>query len=119
MEISAKEYSVNYDAPTATICWQGSMRLSGKEYEPIEQLLDKVNAFQLSKITLDLRQLKALNSSGLTMLGKFVLAVNEKKNTQLLVQASKKIAWQKRSVENFRRLMQNLQVEWEQAVICN
>jgi hypothetical protein len=119
MEISAKEYSVNYDAQTATICWQGFMRLSRDEYEPIEQLLDKVITFKLSKITLDLRKLKAINSSGITMLGKFVLAVNEKKTTQLLVKASKQIAWQKRSVENFRRLMQDLPVEWETAVICS
>ncbi|OQY53006.1 MAG: hypothetical protein DRR08_24655 [Candidatus Parabeggiatoa sp. nov. 2] len=114
MEITTKEYSVKYDAQTATIHWQGAMRLSDKEYEPIKQLLNKVAALELPQITLDLRKLQALNSSGITTLGKFILSLNDKKTTQLLIQASKKIAWQKRSVVNFKRLMRrHLQVEWE------
>jgi hypothetical protein len=113
MEIATKDCNVKYDAQTATIHWEGPMRLSDKEYEPIEQLLNKVAALELPQVTVDLRKLQALNSSGITTLGKFILSLNEKKTTELLIQATKKIAWQRRSVQNFRRLMRHLQVEWE------
>jgi hypothetical protein len=114
MEITTKDYSVKYDAQTATIHWEGFMRLNSNEFEPIEQLLHQVaTTLESPRMTVDLRKLQAINSSGITMLGKFVLTINEKKTTQLLIQASEQIAWQKRSVENFKRLMPHLQIERE------
>ncbi|RKZ78641.1 MAG: hypothetical protein DRR19_26100 [Candidatus Parabeggiatoa sp. nov. 1] len=113
MEITTKDYSVKYDAQTATIHWEGFMRLNSHEFEPIEQLLHQVATLELPQITVDLRKLQAINSSGITMLGKFVLTLDYKKITQLLIQASEQIAWQKRSVANFKRLMPNLQIERE------
>ncbi len=113
MEITTEEYTIKYDAESATISWHGIMRLNGKEYDPITQLLNQVVALEPPQITLNLRELKALNSSGITMLGKFVFAVSKKKTIQLLMQGAQEIAWQSKSVKNFRRLMPQLQLEWE------
>ncbi len=111
--ITTATYEIKYDVETATVHCQGIMRLSDKEYAAIMQLLNEVAALELSQITLDLRKLKVLNSSGVTMLGVFVDSVNEKKNTRLIMQCSKQVAWQKRTVKNFQLLMPGLQFEWE------
>ncbi|MEN8216931.1 MAG: hypothetical protein ABFS56_11285 [Pseudomonadota bacterium] len=113
MEITTEQYSIKYDAETAAIHCQGILRLNGKEYEPIAHLLNQVAALEPPRITLNLRELKANNSSGITMLGKFVFVVAKKKTIQLLIQGTQKIAWQKKSVMNFQRLMPKLQLEWE------
>ncbi|MDM8561004.1 hypothetical protein [Candidatus Parabeggiatoa sp. HSG14] len=113
MEITTEDYSIKYDAETATIHCQGIIRLNGKEYEPIMQLLDQVATLEPTLITINLKELKALNSSGVTLLGKFVFAINRKKDIQMIMQGSQQIAWQKKSVKNFQRLMPKLQFEWE------
>lgn len=112
MEIKAKDYSIRYDAETATLCWQGIMRLGTQEYKPIVQFLEEVAALNPPQLTFDLRELNALNSSGITTLGRFLFNVSRKKTTQLLIQASQNIAWQENSVKHFRKLAPELQFEW-------
>ncbi len=113
MEITTKDYSVKYDEETATVDCQGIMRLNDREYEPIIQLLNQVvESTELPQITLNLRELKTLNSSGVTMLGMLVYTVDEKKTVQLTMQCSKQIAWQRRTIEDFQLLMSELQIEW-------
>ena len=114
MEIKDEKYSVKYDAETATVHCQGIMRLRSNQYEPITQLLNKVIALELPQITLNLRELKILNSAGITMLGSFVLNVTKKEACQLVLQCTKKTVWQERSVDDFSELMPTLQIEWEE-----
>ena len=113
MDIITEDYSIKYDTETSTIHWQGIMRLNGKEYNPIAELLNEIAALEPSKITLNLQQLEGLNSSGITMLGKFIFKLAKKKTIGLLIQCSKKITWQQKSVKNFQRLMPKLQIEWD------
>lgn len=112
MEIKAEDYTVSYDAATATVSCQGSLRLSGmEEYAPIVQLLNNVADQEPLTITLNLQKLEFLNSSGISMLSKFVLKVRQKKNSQMLVQGSKGIPWQGKSLKNLQRLMPSLELE--------
>jgi len=113
MEIVTEEYSIKYDTETSTINWQGVMRLNGKEYNPIAELLNQVAALEPEKITLDLQALEGLNSSGITMVGKFIFQIAKKKTIELLIQCGNKMTWQKKSVKNFKRLMPKLQIEWD------
>jgi hypothetical protein len=113
MEITTNEYNIKYDEQTATICWQGIMRLNHKEYEPIGELLEHVASLDLPRITLNLQQLTALNSSGVTLLGKFIFDLNRKKTVEVVMLGDDQIAWQKKSVKNFRRLMPKIQFEWK------
>jgi hypothetical protein len=64
-------------------------------------------------ITVNLRQLKSINSSGITTFAKFVIKVSQKENIQMVIQGSKQIAWQGKSLINLKRLMPRLQLEWE------
>ena len=113
MEIITKEYTIKYDTETDTIYWKGFMRLNGKEYDPILQLLNKVAAQEPPQITLNLQYLEALNSSGISMLGRFVFSLAKKKTSQLIVHGAKNVIWQRKWVVNFQRLMPSLQLEWK------
>jgi hypothetical protein len=64
-------------------------------------------------ITLDLRELEFLNSSGINVISKFVLKVRQKNTSQILVRGSKTIPWQGKSLKNLQRLMPSLQLELE------
>ncbi len=113
-DIKTEDYSICYNPVTATVTCQGSLRLSGmEEYEPFVQLLDDVADSEPPKIILDLRELKFLNSSGINVLSKFVLKVRQKKTIQMVVQGSKTIPWQGKSLKNLQRLMPSLQLELE------
>ncbi len=113
MEIIDKEYSVIYDEATNTVYCSGIMRLNGGQaYEPILQLLNKIAELEPEQIIMNLQGLKALNSSGISMLGRFIFSVNSKNNIQLLLKGAKEIPWQQKWAKNFQRLMPTLQFEW-------
>jgi len=113
MEITTENYSIRYDAETTTIHWQGIMRLDAKEYKAIAQFLEKIAALEPSQITFNLQELEALNSSGITTLGRFLFNLGRKKTTQLLIQGDQDIAWQAHSVKHFQKLVPHLQFEWK------
>lgn len=114
MEIKTEDYCIWYEATTATVTCSGSLRLRGmEEYAPIVQLLNEVADSEPSKITLDLRQLEFLNSSGISMLSKFAIRVRQKGRVQMVVLGSQEIPWQGKSLRNLLRLMPSLQLELE------
>ena len=112
MEIKTEDYSVFCDDLTDTITCQGSLRLSGmEEYEPIVNLLNQLVDQEPLKITLNLQQLEFLNSSGINVLSKYVIRVRQKGTIKMVVQGSKTIPWQGKSLKNLQRLMPALQLE--------
>jgi hypothetical protein len=114
MEIKTEDYSICYDPVTETVSCQGSLRLSGlEEYAPIIEFLNELADREPLMITLDLRKLEFLNSSGINVLSKFVIKVRQKGTIQLRVKGSKTILWQGKSLKNLQRLMPNLQLELE------
>ena len=114
VEIKNEDYSISYESETVTVSFHGSIRLSGMdEYAPIVNLINDVAEQNPPTITLNLRQLEFLNSSGISMLSKFVIKVRQKKNVQLVVQGSKGIPWQGKSLKNLQRLMPSLTLDWE------
>ncbi|NJK68066.1 MAG: hypothetical protein HC789_22970 [Microcoleus sp. CSU_2_2] len=114
MEINTKDYSILYDRATETITCCGSFRLSQtEEYAPIVQLLNEVADKEPKTITLDLRKLEFLNSSGIKILSKFAIKVRQQKNTMIVVKGSKQIPWQGKSLKNLQGLMPSLHLELE------
>ncbi|MBW4576424.1 MAG: hypothetical protein KME08_14200 [Aphanothece sp. CMT-3BRIN-NPC111] len=114
MEIKKDDYRVCYDQPTATIYCQGSLRLSGmNEYAPIVELLNNVAEQEPPVITLNLTDLEFLNSSGISLISKFVIQVRQKQTINMIVKGSNNIPWQKKSLKNLQRLMPSLILEWE------
>jgi len=113
MEIKTEEYSVRYDETSNTVYWAGIMRLtSGQEYQPILQLVDEIAELGVDKLTLDFQKLTSINSYGISMLVRFIFAVDSKKTIKLLLLGAKEISWQEKWANNFQRLMPTMQIQW-------
>lgn len=114
MEIKTDDYSVEYQAATETVYLRGSLRLSGtEEYAVIAELLNQIADKAPETIHVNLQNLEFLNSSGINMLSKFVIKVRQQGRTNIIIQGSKGIPWQGKSLKNFQRLMPGLKLEIE------
>lgn len=111
MEIVQAEYQVRYDEATATVSCAGSFRLNGDEYKAILELLFKAADAAPALLTLNVRELQFLNSSGINTLSKFILHVRNKKASQVVVQGSTRFPWQEKSLVNLQRLLPALKLE--------
>ncbi|MBE9118864.1 hypothetical protein IQ249_23525 [Lusitaniella coriacea LEGE 07157] len=106
MEIKGDKYRVHYDPQTSTIDFQGSLRRMGiADYAPIEKLLENVVEQNPPLITLNLYDLKLLNSAGIRMLSKFVIRIRNQKNIRMIINGTKDSTWQDSSLKNLQRLM--------------
>jgi len=114
MEIKHEDYEVTYNPETATITCSGSFRLRGnEEYAPILQLMNQAADAKPETLTLDVRELRFLNSSGINTLSKFVIYVRQHQTCQMIILGSSQSPWQKKSLKNFQRLLPGLQLEIE------
>jgi hypothetical protein len=112
MEIKGENYIVWYDTNTAVVNFTGVLRLNGmQDYAPILRMLNEVAKKESFSITLNLQQLKFLNSSGIGMLSNFVIYIREKNTIPMTILASNAIPWQRKSLKNFQRLMPDLTIE--------
>jgi hypothetical protein len=111
-EIAGENYRVEYHPDTATINFQGVLRLAGlTEYKPIDNLLTEVAATNPERMTLNFEELEFLNSSGFSVLSKFALAMRKQKVTEVILIGSENITWQAKSFKNLKRLLPNSTVE--------
>ncbi len=114
MEIKTESYNIIYDETSHNVVFDGSLRLNGsEEYASISELLDSIAQQEPEKIVLDLKDLSFLNSSGISILSKFVIKVRKSKNIQMVVIGAKKNPWQGKSLKNLQRLMPSLKLELE------
>ncbi len=114
MDIIHDDYQVHYDETHATITCQGSFRLrGGEEYQPILDLLISAADAKSETLTLDVRALQFLNSSGINTLSKFILQVRKNKASQVVIQGSRQYPWQAKSLTNFQRLLPGLKMEMD------
>jgi hypothetical protein len=115
MEVVGRKYSVRFDAQTATISCIGIFDLRGKEeYQPIVDLFDAVVDLQPERITLDVRQLEFLNSSGITAIGSgLVIKVRNKGCSRLTICCSDQHPWQKRSMKGISKLMPEIELTFQ------
>lgn len=112
MEIKGENYNVSYDENTCTVNFSGALRLTGlKDYGHILNLLNNTADKEPSKIILNLQELNFLNSSGISMLSKFVIGMRKRKSIQVIVLGSRQIPWQGKSLKNLQRLMPGLTLE--------
>lgn len=110
--ITQDDYQVHYDPASASVTCGGSFRLRGPEYTPIQDLLIAAAEAGHPRLTLDVRELQFLNSSGINTLSKFVMHVRKQGKTQLLITGSEAYPWQKKSLLNLQRLLPDLQLEF-------
>jgi hypothetical protein len=115
MEVNGETYRVAYDQSTATLHCEGSLRLYGAEgYTEIVNLFNDVAEQKPELLTLDLKQLQFLNSSGINALSKFVIKVRNLKASRLVVKGSHQFPWQSKSLKNLQRLMPDLTLQFDE-----
>jgi hypothetical protein len=113
MEIKGEEYKVLYDSSTYTATFQGIMRLHGNDYNDIVKLLHDIVMQRPETVTLDLRELEFLNSSGINHLFKFAVKLRNQTPSNLIVKGSTEIPWQQKSLKNLRTLSRKADIEWD------
>lgn len=111
MDITHDDYQVNYNETDSIVVCKGSFRLHGEEYKPILDLLIAAADATPATLTLDVRDLQFLNSSGINTLSKFILRVRKHGASQVVVQGSRRFPWQEKSLVNLQRLLPGLQME--------
>lgn len=112
-DILGEEYSVRYDAAIATVFFEGSLSLvSVEDFAPINALLEAALMGATPKLILNLCQLEFLNSSGISVLSRFVIKARSQAHKAFIVQGSETVIWQKRSLRNLQRLMPAMELNW-------
>ena len=114
MDITHDDYQVTYDDASAIITCQGSFRLrGGAEYKPILDVFISAADAKPDTLTLDVRNLEFLNSSGINTLSKFILQVRKHKASKVIIKGSSAYPWQQKSLSNFQKLLPTLHIEIE------
>lgn len=112
MEITDENYRVSFDEANGVVTCQGSFRLRGaEEYQPILDLLISAADATPELLTVDVRELQFLNSSGINTLSKFVLQVRKHNASQIVIRGNSSFPWQTKSLKNFQRLLPGLRLE--------
>ena len=113
MEIKEELYHVRYDPEAAVVACGGRFRLRGvEEYAPVLEILVAAAESGSSSLTLDLRELEFLNSSGISTLSKFALKLRGNDTTKLVIEANENYPWQKKSLQNFKKLLPELELNY-------
>lgn len=115
MSIKTQDYQAHFDDVNAKITLSGSLRLNAApEYQPISELMDAASVIAQQRspalLTLDLTELRFLNSSGINLLYQFVLKVKKQGGVALRVLGSNSNAWQPKSLSNMVKFMPTLEL---------
>ncbi len=115
MEIMDEKFHVRYDAATGTIACQGIMDMRDKKgYQPVADLFDEVIEQSPPIITLDIRKLEFLNSTGITTIGSgLVIKIRNKGLSTLVIRCSKDFPWQARSMKGISKLMREIELRFD------
>ena len=109
--IHGESFEIRREEDNSTVVLKGALRLSGTEdYAPILDLLKETLINRSTPIVLDLRELDFLNSSGITMLSRFVIEARDCAGINLEILASEAVPWHIRSLKNLQRLMPSLTI---------
>lgn len=112
-QIKNDEFAVEYDSEAHSVAFQGTIRLqTSDDYAPVTALLQRAHeAAAGGQMTLDFRHLQFLNSSGISMISKFVIGARKQDRSTLLVLGNREIYWQQKSLGNLQKLWPKVQIE--------
>lgn len=113
--VKTQDYQAYIDEVSARLKLSGSLRLNAApEYQPISDLMDAALATAGKSdpaiLTLDLTELRFLNSSGINLLYQFVLKVKKQGAVGLRVLGANDNAWQPKSLSNMVKFMPTLEL---------
>ena len=109
--ITGESYEIRMEDNHSTVFFKGALRLTGvADYLPISDLLRATLVSPAGPVVIDLKELDFLNSSGITMLSRFVIEARDRTGIKLFFIASESVVWNARSLKNLQRLMPALEI---------
>lgn len=113
MEIKEERYRISYENNVIEI--SGKLSIMPEGYERIEAFLKEVVGSGPAELTLDIRNLEYLNSSGIKALCiGLILEVETQENLCLNIRCSKRHRWQQETVPTFKGLINNLNIVFDE-----
>lgn len=104
MRIDAPNYSVEYNEDEHRVSFSGTLRLQGRsEYQEIYSLLMTAADGYEGPLILDLKDLRYLNSSGISSLSLFIVQMRKRVKPVTII-GNANMSWQAKSIRNFERL---------------
>ena len=111
-KLIAGESTITYEETNSLLVFDGSMRLANmQEYDVVAEFLKESTDSSPTDLTLDLRSLRFLNSSGITTLSLFILTCKKHGNPQITVLKNDNISWQQKSITNFKKLWDDVEIK--------
>ncbi len=115
MNIKEERYSIVYEKNVIRI--SGKLSIMPEGYGRIEAFFKKVVESEPTEITLDIRNLEYLNSSGIKALCIGLILESETRDGLCLnIRCSKQHRWQQETVPTFKDLIENLNIMFEEEV---
>ncbi|OQX24398.1 MAG: hypothetical protein BWK80_21045 [Desulfobacteraceae bacterium IS3] len=112
MNITGESYSIGYDNRVIEI--SGKLSNMPEGYGSIEAFFKKIIESEPPELTLDIRNLEYLNSSGIKALCiGLILEAETKQSLCLNIRCSKRHGWQRETVPSFKDLIDNLNIVFE------
>jgi hypothetical protein len=112
MNIEEKGYKAEYEHNKITL--SGKLSLMLEDYGKLEEFFEKVIGSRPSEITLDIRNLEYLNSSGIkTICVSLILEAADIEDLQMKILCSNRYTWQKETIPTFQDLMDNMTIVFE------
>ncbi|MEM7726164.1 MAG: DUF6272 family protein [Cyanobacteria bacterium P01_A01_bin.45] len=106
LEIRNESHVISYNSQTREVTFSGKVRLRGMdEYQKMLKFLNEIINTEISDLTINIKNLELLNSSGIDMLSKFVIGIRKSKSVQLTIIGSDKMSWQEKLLKNLKRLL--------------
>ncbi len=107
----AGETTLEYFPEATLIKIKGSMRLANlTEYAKVQEYLTNI-AKLTEQLTIDMKELTFLNSSGITTISMFILNTKKIGKPTIKVFGAKNISWQEKSLGNFHKLWNEVVIE--------
>ncbi|MBN1686331.1 MAG: hypothetical protein JW852_06725 [Spirochaetales bacterium] len=110
MTIQTDAYTVAANKEDSTVTLAGTLRLQGREqYQPIFDLLLEAASWREGKLTMNMRDLIFLNSSGISAISLFIIEMR-KIGKPVAIVGSNEVTWQSKSLKNFQRLYEQVEI---------
>ena len=114
MKIETDFYEISYDEKKDTIYFKGSLReWDPVEYNKIRKFMLDVHDLDIDNLHLNMLDLDFLNSSGISMLCKFIFEIKRQDKVRLNILGNKDFLWQKKSFWNLKKLWDSIELDFE------
>ncbi len=113
------KYSIKYDSFNKIIFFEGSLLLTSDQYK---EILESFSTIYLNIkenndnncITLDIINLKFLNSSGISMLTSYLMSyMTEHDDITIIIKINKICSWQNKLCINLKRIIPQIEINIE------